>query len=116
MPTGDLILVRVVALGVVGLMNVQFAVKDGEIYVIEVNPRASRTVPFVAKATDSAIAFRWTRSLSAAGTANTYQLFIYSREDEDGSEILVPIFSSEVTDTVLLLDAAALGLVIVRWS
>ena len=44
------------ALNVVGLMNVQFAVKDGEIYLIEVNPRASRTVPFVAKATDSAIA------------------------------------------------------------
>ncbi|TKW65527.1 MAG: carbamoyl-phosphate synthase large subunit [Paracoccus denitrificans] len=43
-------------LGVVGLMNVQFAIKDGAIYVLEVNPRASRTVPFVAKATDSAIA------------------------------------------------------------
>ena len=44
------------ALKVVGLMNVQFAVKDAEVYLIEVNPRASRTVPFVAKATDSAIA------------------------------------------------------------
>ncbi|ANT60108.1 carbamoyl phosphate synthase large subunit [Salipiger sp. CCB-MM3] len=44
------------ALNVVGLMNVQFAIKGGEIYLIEVNPRASRTVPFVAKATDSAIA------------------------------------------------------------
>ncbi|MDJ0821115.1 MAG: carbamoyl-phosphate synthase large subunit [Paracoccaceae bacterium] len=44
------------ALGVVGLMNVQFAIKDDVIYLIEVNPRASRTVPFVAKATDSAIA------------------------------------------------------------
>jgi len=44
------------ALNVVGLMNVQFAVKDDQIYLIEVNPRASRTVPFVAKATDSAIA------------------------------------------------------------
>ncbi|MFV2053487.1 carbamoyl-phosphate synthase large subunit [Aliiroseovarius sp. YM-037] len=44
------------ALNVVGLMNVQFAVKDGDIYLIEVNPRASRTVPFVAKSTDSAIA------------------------------------------------------------
>jgi carbamoyl-phosphate synthase large subunit len=44
------------ALQVKGLMNVQFAVKDGEVYLIEVNPRASRTVPFVAKATDSAIA------------------------------------------------------------
>ncbi|MEI8050818.1 MAG: carbamoyl-phosphate synthase large subunit [Actinomycetes bacterium] len=39
------------ALDVVGLLNVQFAVKDGEAYVIEANPRASRTVPFVAKAT-----------------------------------------------------------------
>ncbi len=38
------------ALGVVGLMNVQFAIKEGAIYVLEVNPRASRTVPFVAKA------------------------------------------------------------------
>ncbi|QYJ74299.1 carbamoyl-phosphate synthase large subunit [Shewanella sp. FJAT-52076] len=38
-------------LGVVGLMNVQFAVKDNEIYMIEVNPRAARTVPFVSKAT-----------------------------------------------------------------
>ncbi|WP_299778001.1 carbamoyl-phosphate synthase large subunit [uncultured Roseobacter sp.] len=44
------------ALNVVGLMNIQFAIKDDEIYLIEVNPRASRTVPFVAKATDSAIA------------------------------------------------------------
>ena len=44
------------ALKVKGLMNVQFALKDGEIFVLEVNPRASRTVPFVAKATDSAIA------------------------------------------------------------
>jgi carbamoyl-phosphate synthase large subunit len=39
------------ALEVGGLMNVQYAIKDGEIYVLEVNPRASRTVPFVAKVT-----------------------------------------------------------------
>ena len=38
------------ALGVVGLMNVQYAIKDGTIYVLEVNPRASRTIPFVSKA------------------------------------------------------------------
>jgi carbamoyl-phosphate synthase large subunit len=37
-------------LGVIGLMNVQFAIHQGQIYVIEVNPRASRTVPFIAKA------------------------------------------------------------------
>jgi carbamoyl-phosphate synthase large subunit len=43
-------------LGVVGLMNVQFAVKDSEVYVLEVNPRASRTVPFVAKATGRPLA------------------------------------------------------------
>ena len=44
------------ALNVVGLMNIQFAVQGDDIFLIEVNPRASRTVPFVAKATDSAIA------------------------------------------------------------
>ena len=44
------------ALGVNGLMNVQFAVKDGDVYVLEVNPRASRTVPFVAKATGVPVA------------------------------------------------------------
>ena len=44
------------AIGVVGLMNVQFAVKDEKVYVLEVNPRASRTVPFVAKATGVAVA------------------------------------------------------------
>jgi carbamoyl-phosphate synthase large subunit len=38
-------------LGVVGLMNVQFAIRDGTVYVLEVNPRASRTIPFVGKAT-----------------------------------------------------------------
>ena len=45
-----------VALGVRGLMNVQYAIKDDEVYVIEVNPRASRTVPFVSKATGVALA------------------------------------------------------------
>jgi carbamoyl-phosphate synthase large subunit len=44
------------ALRVVGLMNVQYAVKDGVVYILEVNPRASRTVPFVAKATGIPVA------------------------------------------------------------
>jgi len=44
------------ALNVVGLMNVQFAIKDGDVYVLEVNPRASRTVPFVAKVIGKPIA------------------------------------------------------------
>ncbi len=41
--------IMALALNVVGLMNVQFAIKDGDVHVLEVNPRASRTVPFVAK-------------------------------------------------------------------
>jgi carbamoyl-phosphate synthase large subunit len=45
-----------VNLHVLGLMNIQFAVKEGEVYLIEVNPRASRTVPFVAKAIGAPIA------------------------------------------------------------
>jgi carbamoyl-phosphate synthase large subunit len=44
------------ALNVGGLMNVQYAIKDGDIYVLEVNPRASRTVPFVAKVTGIPVA------------------------------------------------------------
>jgi len=44
------------ALDVCGLMNVQYAVKDGTVYILEVNPRASRTVPFVAKATGRPVA------------------------------------------------------------
>ncbi|MEK7697183.1 MAG: carbamoyl-phosphate synthase large subunit, partial [Pseudomonadota bacterium] len=44
------------ALKVKGLMNIQFAVKDGDIYVLEVNPRASRTVPYVSKATGRPLA------------------------------------------------------------
>jgi carbamoyl-phosphate synthase large subunit len=43
------------ALHVIGLMNVQYAVKDGTVYVLEVNPRASRTVPYVSKATGVAV-------------------------------------------------------------
>ena len=43
-------------LGVVGLMNIQFALKDDTVYLLEVNPRASRTVPFVAKATGVPVA------------------------------------------------------------
>ena len=51
-------------LGVVGLMNVQFAVKGSDIYILEVNPRASRTVPFVAKASGVPIAKIATRIMT----------------------------------------------------
>ena len=58
------------ALGVVGLMNVQFAVQGDEIYIIEVNPRASRTVPFVAKATGVPIAKIAARVMAGAKLAD----------------------------------------------
>ncbi len=58
------------ALGVVGLMNVQFAIKDGEIFILEVNPRASRTVPFVAKATGAPIAKIAARVMAGEPLAN----------------------------------------------
>ena len=54
------------ALGVVGLMNVQYAIKDETIYVLEVNPRASRTVPFVAKATGVPVAKIGARVMAGA--------------------------------------------------
>jgi carbamoyl-phosphate synthase large subunit len=50
-------------LSVVGLMNVQYAVKDGQLFIIEVNPRASRTIPFVSKATGVPLAKLATRAM-----------------------------------------------------
>ena len=67
------------ALNVVGLMNVQFAIKDGDVFILEVNPRASRTVPFVAKVIGKPVAaiaseIMAGRSLSDFGLkSRTYQ-------------------------------------------
>ena len=71
------------ALNVVGLMNVQFAVKDGDIFLIEVNPRASRTVPFVAKATDSAIASIAARVMAGEPLTNFPMRAPYEHADYD---------------------------------
>ena len=57
------------ALGVVGLINVQFAVQGGDVYVLEVNPRAARTVPFVAKATGLPLAGLAARVIAGATLA-----------------------------------------------
>ena len=73
------------ALGVVGLMNVQFAVKGDEIYLIEVNPRASRTVPFVAKATDSAIASIAARLMAGEPMENFPARATYPRDARPGT-------------------------------
>jgi carbamoyl-phosphate synthase large subunit len=62
------------ALHVVGLMNVQYAIKDDTIYVLEVNPRASRTVPFVAKATGVAVAKIGARVMAGAKLATDFKL------------------------------------------
>ncbi|MFT7524317.1 MAG: carbamoyl-phosphate synthase large subunit, partial [Candidatus Paceibacteria bacterium] len=70
-------------LNVVGLMNVQFAVKDGEIFILEVNPRASRTVPFVAKATDSAIASIAARLMAGEPLSNFPERAPYKDANED---------------------------------
>ncbi|MEN3971425.1 carbamoyl-phosphate synthase large subunit [Sphingomicrobium sp. XHP0235] len=58
------------ALGVRGLMNIQFAVKDGTVYLIEVNPRASRTVPFVAKAIGRPVAKIAAKVMAGASLAD----------------------------------------------
>ena len=67
------------ALQVGGLMNVQYAIKDGTIYVLEVNPRASRTVPFVAKSVGSPIAKIAARVM--AGEALESAVAAYGRPD-----------------------------------
>ncbi len=58
------------ALNVIGLMNVQFAVQDGDVYVLEVNPRASRTVPFVSKATGLQLAKIAARAMAGQSLAS----------------------------------------------
>ncbi|XOV77439.1 MAG: carbamoyl-phosphate synthase large subunit [Aestuariibacter sp.] len=70
-------------LGVVGLMNTQFAVKDGEVYLIEVNPRAARTVPFVSKATSRPLAKIAARAMAGQSL----------REQGIAKEIIPPYYS-----------------------
>jgi len=62
-------------LGVVGLMNVQYAIYEGEIYLIEVNPRASRTVPFVSKATGMPLAKVATRVMMGEKLADALSYY-----------------------------------------
>jgi carbamoyl-phosphate synthase large subunit len=66
------------ALNVVGLMNVQFAIQSGVIYMLEVNPRASRTVPFVSKATGIPLAKVAARVMTGKSLANRADRRAYS--------------------------------------
>ncbi len=63
------------ALGVKGLFNIQFAVKDEEVYVLEVNPRASRTVPFISKATGHPLA-RYAAQIAAGKSLNDLEFVV----------------------------------------
>jgi len=82
-------------LGVIGLMNVQYAIHKGEIYLIEVNPRASRTVPFVSKATGMPLAkvatrVMWGETLRDALAAYNFDLVW------EGNGVLKPILRDHV--------------------
>ncbi|MBF0418431.1 MAG: carbamoyl-phosphate synthase large subunit, partial [Magnetococcales bacterium] len=89
------------ALGVVGLMNVQFAIKNDVIYLLEVNPRASRTVPFVSKATGVPLAKAAARIMAGA-TLNEVGMRHYPKLDHVAvKEVVFPFQKFPGVDTVL---------------
>jgi carbamoyl-phosphate synthase large subunit len=99
------------ALDVGGLMNVQFALKDGEIYVLEVNPRASRTVPFVAKVIGVPVAKIAARIMAGARLAD----FCLSPKELDHigvKEAVFPFARFPGVDTVLGPEMRSTGEVI----
>ena len=87
-------------LGVVGLMNVQFAVHDRDIYILEVNPRASRTVPFVAKATGLPVAKIAAQVMAGAELAG-FQLERTKREHVAVKEAVFPFTRFPGVDVIL---------------
>ena len=88
------------ALNVVGLMNIQFAVKDGTVYLIEVNPRASRTVPFVAKAVGSPIA-SIAAEIMAGGKLTDFNLIDPLIDGFAVKEVVLPFSRFPGVDTLL---------------
>lgn len=82
------------SIGVRGLMNVQFAVKDGDVYILEVNPRASRTVPFVAKAIGVPIAKIAARVMVGEKLANLVKAYRYKASNNGNGRLAVktPVF------------------------
>jgi carbamoyl-phosphate synthase large subunit len=79
-----------VALKTVGLINIQFAIKDGLVYIIEANPRASRTVPFIAKAYDEPYVNYATKVMLGAKVKD----FTFAPKKK-GYAIKIPVFSYE---------------------
>ena len=88
------------ALNVGGLMNVQYAVKDGDIYILEVNPRASRTVPFVAKAIGMPIA-KIAAKIMAGASSRDFDLTQAAARPDLGQGSGVPFARFPNVDTVL---------------
>ena len=88
------------ALHVVGLMNVQYAIKGGDIYVLEVNPRASRTVPFVAKVIGIPVA-RIAARIMAGETLASFKLEPAAFDHVGVKEAVFPFARFPGVDTVL---------------
>ncbi len=83
-------------LGVVGLMNIQYAIHKGEIYLIEVNPRASRTVPFVSKATGVPLAKVATRVMIQGNLKEALKFYDTFNVVNFDKKIMEPILKSHV--------------------
>jgi carbamoyl-phosphate synthase large subunit len=79
------------ALNTVGLINIQFAVKDETVYIIEANPRASRTVPFIAKAYDEPYVNYATKVMLGANKVKDFKF----TPRKKGYAIKIPVFSYE---------------------
>jgi carbamoyl-phosphate synthase large subunit len=90
-------------LGVVGLMNVQFAVHDGEIFVLEVNPRASRTIPFVSKAIGRPLAKIAAKLMTGKTLAelNAFPTGEIEPRHVAVKEVVFPFVKFEGVDTIL---------------
>ncbi len=94
---GDLVMQQIeditnkiaVALDTVGLINIQFAIKDDKVYVIEANPRASRTVPFIAKAYDEPYVNYATKVMLGEKKVTDFDF----RPRKEGYAIKIPVFS-----------------------
>ena len=99
------------ALDVGGLMNVQYALKDGEIYVLEVNPRASRTVPFVAKVIGVPIAKIASRIMAGEPLSN-FELKPMPTDHVGVKESVFPFARFPGVDTVLGPEMRSTGEVI----
>jgi carbamoyl-phosphate synthase large subunit len=80
-----------VELKTVGLINIQFAIKDDKVYVIEANPRASRTVPFIAKAYDEPYVNYATKVMLGEKKVKDF----YFNPRKEGYAIKIPVFSYE---------------------